>query len=359
MRAAIAAVPDGTYAFTDHIDGLGHDPKPIVFRVAVTVQSDEIAVDWTGTSPQVKAGINSPAPFSRSACYLAIRSVIAGELPNNEGYMRPISILLPPDSIVNAAAPAACATRGITAFRMIDALLGALAQAVPDRVPAAGEGGVSWPSIGGYHEGRPFVYVESILGSWGGRPHADGTEGISHPGANQSNQPVEMIEADLPLEISHYGLVADSGGAGTYRGGLALVREYRVLAEDATLTIRTDRRTHRPYGLDGGRAGTPSSNILNPGPAQRILPALPMEGVHLRKGDVFRHITPGGGGYGNPLGREPAKVLDDVLDEKLTPDYAAREYGVIIDPRGVVDEEATRRLRRIREEARADDATRE
>jgi N-methylhydantoinase B len=247
---------------------------------------------------------------------------------------------------MNPTPPAACGARGITGFRMLDCLLGALAQAIPDRVPAAGEGGASLPSIGGYQAGRPFVYVETILGTWGGRPNRDGAEGVSNPGANQSNQPIELIESELPLEIVQYGLVPDSGGAGTYRGGLGLVREYRLLADEAVLTIRSDRRAHPPYGVQGGKPGAPSWNILNPGPAQRILPTLPMEAVRIKRGDVFRHLQAGGGGYGNPLNRDPQRVLQDVLDEKVSLECARREYGVVIEPASLtVDEEATRRLR--------------
>jgi N-methylhydantoinase B len=350
MRAEIESIPDGTYEFTDYIDGLGEDPRPITFHVRVTVTGDEIEVDWTGTSPQVKASINTPIPFTRSATYLVMRSLADRGLPNNEGYMRPIHVIAPLGTVVNSVEPAPVACRGITGFRVIDTLLGALAAAIPERVPAAGEGGVSWPTIGGYDQGRPFVYVESILGTWGGRPGRDGSEGMPNPGANQSNQPVEMIEAELPLEVLQYAFEADSGGAGQFRGGLALTREYRLVAEEATMTIRTDRRSHLPYGLQGGMPGTPSLTVLNPGtPAERVLPVLPMEGVQLRRGDVIRHTQAGGGGYGPAIARDPGRVLEDVRDDKLTVAYAAREYGVVIDPDGQgVDEDATARLRRER-----------
>jgi N-methylhydantoinase B len=346
MRAEIAAMPDGVYEFTDFIDGLGEDPEPIVFHVKVTVQGDGIIVDWTGSSPQVKGGINAPVPFTHSAAYLAIRCVTSKDIPNNEGYMRPIKIVAPLGTIMNPTLPAACATRGVTGFRMLDTLLGALSKVVPDRVPAAGEGGCTFPSIGGYHNETAFVHTESILGAWGGRPGKDGVEGIVNPGANQSNQPVELIEADYPIEILRYSLVQDSGGPGKYRGGLSLLREYRLLAEEAILSMRSDRRDHPPYGLQGGKAGTPSWNIINPGPNQRILPVLPMEGVVLKKGDVLCHIQAGGGGYNNPLERDPQKVLEDVVDEKQSVEYVKREYGIVINPKTMsLDLEATKRLR--------------
>jgi N-methylhydantoinase B len=347
MRAEIASLPDGTYEFTDFIDGLGDEPEPIVFHVKVTVAGDSIVADWTGSSPQVRGGLNSPMPFTKSAAYLAVRVLVDPSMPNSEGYMRPISVIAPSGTIMNPLLPAPCAARGITGLRMFDALLGALSQAAPRRVPAAGEGGASIPSFGGYQNGEPFVNVETIYGTWGGRPNRDGAEGMPHPGANQSNQPIELIEADLPLRIQQYSLVQDSGGPGKYRGGLALVREYRILAEEASFTIRSDRRAHPPYGLQGGKPGSPSWNILNPGPHQKILPVLPMQALSLKKGDVFRHILPGGGGYGDPLERDPLMVLEDVLDEKLSVDYARRVYGVIINRDGLsIDVDATTELRR-------------
>ncbi len=346
MRAEIKAIPDGAYEFTDYIDGLGEDGEPIVFHVQVRVEGEDITVDWTGSSPQVKGGINAPLPFTHSATYLAIRCITSQDIPNNEGYMRPIRVIAPEGTILNPVLPAACATRGITGFRMLDTLLGALAKAVPDKVPAAGEGGNTFPSIGGYHNGAPFVFTESIAGNWGGRPDRDGVEGVPNPGANQSNQPIEIIEAQLPIEISRYGLVADSGGAGRYRGGLAVLREYRLLADEAVLSMRSDRRKYTPYGLQGGKPGTSSMNILNPGPQQRILPTLPMEGVILRRGDILYHVLPGGGGYGDPLERDVSAVLADVLDEKLSLEYVKREYGVLIDAKTMSpDLAATSRLR--------------
>jgi N-methylhydantoinase B len=316
------------------------------------VRGDELAIDWTGRSPQVKAGINSPMPFTRSAAYVAVRCAIAPDLPNSEGYMRPIHVSAPPGTIMNPLLPGACAARGITGYRMIDAILGALAQALPERVPAAGEGGSSLPSVGGYRDGQAFVHVETILGTWGGRPTADGEEGVPNPGANQSNQPVEMIEAELPIEAVEYALLPDSGGPGRFRGGLGLVREYRLLADEAVWTMRSDRRAHPPYGVQGGRPGAPSWNVLNPGPAQRVLPTLPMESVALKKGDVFRMTLAGGGGYGDPLERDPGRVLEDYLDDKVTLDHARRAYGVVIDPEvRRVDELATAELRRRSAEA--------
>jgi N-methylhydantoinase B len=268
-------------------------------------------------------------------------------MPNCEGYMRPLGTSAPSGTIMNPTEPAGCATRGITCMRMLDTLLGALAQVVPDRIPACTGGDNYWPTIGGRHDGEAFAYVESIMGTWGGRPNRDGAEGAPHPGGNQPNQPVEMVETRHPLQVARYGLVDDTGGAGLNRGGLALVREYRVLADEAVLTIRTDRRTHLPYGLQGGSPGTPAWNILNPGtPEERVLPTLPMEAVPLPAGTVLRIQTAGGGGWGDPLDREPGRVLEDVLNGKLSQGVVLRDYGVVLGADGAtIDEAATARTR--------------
>ena len=347
MRDEIRSLPDGTSTFTDYIDGFGVNPEPIPFRVRLTIDGDEVTVDWTGSSPQVDGAINAPGPWIHSATYVALRCMVRADIPNAEGYMRPIRVIVPPGSIFNPNLPAAANARGITGFRAIETVFGALAKVVPGRVPAASEGGCSNTSIGGMWQGEPFVFTEGIFGGWGGRPDRDGVDGISSLAANQSNQPVEMVENDNPIEIVEYGFVQNSGGPGRYRGGLASVREWRLVADQAVFTVRSDRRTHLPYGVAGGKPGTPSWNILNPGDGQQILPVLPRESTTLRKGDSVRHIVPGPGGYGDPLERDPALVLDDVLDEKLSIDYVRREYGVVIDPDTLsLDAEATATLRR-------------
>jgi N-methylhydantoinase B len=347
MRAVIEELPDGAYEFVDHIDGLGESPEPIVFHARITISGSELAVDWEGSSPQVPAGINAPFPNTKAATYLAARLLVREPIPNCEGYMRPLATSAPSGTIMNPTEPAGCATRGITCMRMLDTLLGALAQVVPDQIPACTGGDNYWPTIGGRHDGEAFAYVESIMGTWGGRPNRDGAEGAPHPGGNQPNQPIEMVESRHPLQVTRYGLVDDTGGAGLNRGGLALVREYRVLADDAVLTIRTDRRRNLPYGLQGGKPGTPAWNILNPGtPEERVLPTLPMEAVPLPSGTVLRIQTAGGGGWGDPLERDPQRVLDDVRNGKLSPALVQREYGVVLDAAGTsVDEGATTRTR--------------
>lgn len=342
MRKTISEIPDDTYHFTDFIDGFGPEPTPVRFQVAVTVDGDEARVDWTGTSPQVKAAINAPGPFLRSGTYLAFRCLAGPDVPNTIGYMRPISVSAPVGTVVNPRSPAACNARGITGFRVMDTVLGALSQAVPDRIPATGEGGAANISFGGEVDGRLFVFAETVLGCWGGRPDRDGIDGAANLAANQSNQPIELIEAQFPILITSYGFIPDSGGPGRFRGGLALERTYRLLADDVTMTLRTDRRHNLPYGLHGGSQGTPSWVTIENDSDTEIVPSLPLGSNAVYSGDTVRLVLPGGGGYGDPFARDPKSVAADVREGKITPAYAETLYGVIFGSDGLsVDDEAT------------------
>jgi N-methylhydantoinase B len=346
MRAEIAVLPDGTWSFTDYIDGLGERPEPLALTVTVTIAGGDIVFDWTGSAPQVPGAINCPAPFVKSAANLVLKCIARAEVPNFEGYLRPIRQILPEGTIVNPRLPAACAARAIVGWRAIDVLLGAFAQIVPERVPAAGEGGVTFPVISGFHQGRRFVCSETMAGSWGAMHDRDGVFGIPNPGGNLTNQPVEMIEALYPVEVTRYGMVENSGGPGTFRGAPAFLREYRMLEAEAVLVMRSDRRRFLPYPLEGGAPGTPSWNFVTSAGIQRTLPAMPMEAVTLKRGDVFCHVSAGGGGRGDPLRRDADLVLADVVEERIGRDYAARVYGVAItgDPPRV-DAAATVALR--------------
>ena len=343
-RQAISALPDGEYVFTDYLDDDGFDPGPIPITAAVRVHGDSLTVDFTGTSPQVRGGINSPIPFTQSAVYACARCLMAEEVPNNQGYFRPIEVIAPAGTIVNPRMPAPVAARGLTGFRIANTVMGALAQLAPDRIPACEVGGDTGVSIGGYDpEGNPFVFLEFLIGSWGGKPWGDGTDGLASIVVNFSNNPTEVVEAELPLRIERYGYVPDTEGPGKYRGGLSLVREYRLLEQEATLQIRSDRRYKTPYGLAGGHAGAPSQNTLNPHGEARDLPTKPT--LTIRRNDVFRHRVAGGGGWGNPRERDPASVLADVHDEKLSQQRARDVYGLVVTPDGLVDTAATQQLR--------------
>ena len=345
IRAEIRALPDGTYEFEDFLDGVGENPEPIRFKCAVTVAGEQIVVDWEGTSPQVRAAINGPMPTTHAMAYLAVRCAIGAPIPNCEGYMRAISVKAPKGSIVNPNEPAACGARGVICFRMYDAMLGAFSQILPDRIPAANEGGSSAPHIAGRtRDNKPFLISGGLMGCWGGSAARDGQEGISNPAANLGNAPIELVESRLPVEITCYAFVENSGGPGKHRGGMALMRGYRLLEEEAELVMRSDRRAVLPYGLFGGQPGTPSWNFINPGPDQKVLPVCPSHSVPMRKDDVFLHIQAGAGGFGDPLARSTDKVLVDLRNELITADYAYDVYGVVVS-NGAVDEPATRARR--------------
>jgi N-methylhydantoinase B len=344
-REEIAALPDGRYEAACHIDGDSIESGPVTIHVNLTIAGDQMTVDFAGSSPQVKAGINSPIAFSQSAVYGAVRLILDPAAPNSAGYFRPIRVVAPAGTVVNPVLPGACGARGITGFRVMDTVLRALAQAAPDRVPADGEGGNSIISMGGYDElYRPFVYVDLIAGSRGGAPWRDGVEGSPHPGSNIANTPVEIAEVELPIRIEQYGLLPNSGGPGKHRGAVGQTREVRLLAHDAVLQLRSDKRRFPPYGLHGGKPGTPSWNLLNPGPGELVLPTMGMIGI--KRGDVLRHTLAGGGGWGDPLERDPELVRRDVWNGLMTADYACNEYGVVLDPETLaIDEAATARRR--------------
>lgn len=348
MRAELAKLPDGVHTFTDWIDGVGESPEPIPIVVRVEIAGDEVVIDFEGTSPQVDASVNCPVGMVRAACYCALRGIVRVEMPNCEGYMVPIHVRAPAGTVVNPVLPAACGARGVIGYRVYDAIMGALAPIVPDRVIAAGEGGPTLIALGGYdEERRPWGTTEVLVGTWGARATLDGLEGVSNPLANLANQPVELLEADIPVRMLRYGLEPDSGGPGRRRGGLAYARSYEVLADRALLTIRTDRRDHPPYGLDGAEHGAPSSNVVETGGERVVLPTMPMQASALVRGDRFTHVAAGGGGYGDPLTRDPQAVLEDVLDGKVSPAAARKRYGVVVVDE-TIDHEATMALRGAR-----------
>ena len=286
-------------------------------------QGDRIAVDWTGSSPQVKGAINNTLSYTKSASYCAIRSILPQNIPTNEGVFRAISVTAPEGTIANMVLPGACAARGLTGFRMVDCMFGALAKMLPDQVFAASDGGNTGVSIGGWHQDRtPFIYVDFTCCAWGARPYADGLDGNSHIYANMASQPIEVTESEQPLQITAYEFIQDAMGPGKFRGGAPFRREYRLLADEAILQVRSDRHAFRPFGLYGGGPGRPSMNYLNPDRNPEPLPSkLTMT---MKKGDLFRHEVAGGGGWGDPLERDPALVLQDVLNEFVSPHRGAR-----------------------------------
>ena len=352
-RAEIAKLPKGTWTFTDHLDNDGLDPQPIPIVATVTIRADSMTIDLTGSAPQVRGAINCVYPFTLSTALACVRSIVDLAIPNNAGYFRPIEVIAPEGTVVNPRMPGAVAARGITGIRIGDAIFGALAQAVPDVLPACGSNapdvGISFGGVDAH--GESHVYLEFLLASWGGGPDRDGMDACTGTLVNYSNAPAEMIEADQPIVVERYALVADSGGAGRYRGGLALERHLRFKADRATLQIRSDRRDHPPYGLAGGGCGAPSNvSIVRATGVEEACPAKFLTTVD--DGDVLRVRLAGGGGHGDPLLRAPAAVLHDVREEKMTVEHARAAYGVAIGGKPhAIDEAETARLRAARRAA--------
>ena len=345
-RAAFRKLPDGIYSFEDWLDDDGVEfGKPIRLHVSFIKEGDRLKADWSGTSPQVKGAINGTLGWTKAVTYCAVKCILPQDIPNNEGVFRAIEVTAPLGSIANMQLPAACAARGLSGFRMLDCAFGALAMMLPDRVFAAGDGGNTGISIGGYHDDRsPFIYVEFVSGAWGGRPWADGADGHSSVFANMASYSVEATEAEYPIQCLTYELIPDREGAGRHRGGTPFRRDYRFLEKEGVLQVRSDRRIHPPYGLYGGQPGSPSNNILNPDAEHRVLPSKVTMNIHC--GDVFSHELAGPGGGGDPLERDPVSVLEDVHNEVVGVERAFCVYGVAVNAATrTVDSVATQRQR--------------
>ncbi len=345
-RAALRDLPDGEWSFEDWIDDDGVEiGKPIRLFVTFSKQGERIAADWTGTSDQVKGAINNTLSYTKAATYCGVKSIMPLDVPANEGFFRCVEVTAPPGTIANGVLPAACAARGLTGFRMVDCVLGALAMMLPDKVMAASDGGNTGVSIGGYDADRnPFIYVDFACGTWGARPWADGLSGNSNIFANMASQSIEVCEAENPVEILAYEFVPNRAGAGKFRGGVPYRRDYRLLETEAVLQVRSDRAVFRPYGLYGGNPGAPSCNLMNPADSDERLDSKLT--ITMRSGDIFRHELAGGGGWGDPLERAPDLVLKDVRNELLSPERARTDYGVVVDTgHWIVDDAATDRLR--------------
>jgi N-methylhydantoinase B len=328
VRQEIASWPDGTATFTDYLDSDGIERADVPITATVTIAGDEITADLTESAPMVRGSLNSTRSFVQACVYQAVRCALTVEIPNTSGAFRPIHVLTKPGTIAEVVMPGASSMRGVTGFRVLDAVNGALAQLVPDRVGAAGEGGNTLAIFGSDRpdgSGR-FIFYELIVGTWGGTPEADGNDGLTNPASLAANIPVEVAESEFPIRVERYGLVRDSGGAGRHRGGLAVERVWRCLTPDTSLIVRSDRAAHPPYGLQGGLPGALSSNLLQrPDGSETVLPS--MFSTTIDAGDVYVHRTAGGGGWGDPREREPREIEEDVLDGKVSETAAREVYG--------------------------------
>jgi N-methylhydantoinase B/oxoprolinase/acetone carboxylase alpha subunit len=298
LRRTIRDIPDGDYSFTDYMDDDGITDDPVTIRVTIRVRGSRAVIDFRGSSPQVQGGVNANSAVTCSAVLYVFRSLIEEDIPFNTGLMRPLKIVAPPGLVVSAQFPAATAAGNVeTSQRIVDVLLGALARAVPDRIPAASSGTMNNIAVGGIDPGnnKAFAYYETIGGGMGASRENPGLSGVHTHMTNSLNTPLEALEKYLPIRIRRYALRKGSGGLGRNRGGDGLVREYEFKVP-ARLTIMSERRTFAPYGLRGGGPGRPGRNTLLSGGKKIKLKS--KVNLTVKPGDVLRVETPGGGGYG-------------------------------------------------------------
>ena len=320
MRAGIAAIPDGVYEFSDVFDNPELDDE-VPMSTRITVRGDEMDLHFEAP-PQMRAGMNMTFTALLSTAYYAVKTVVDPTILPNAGLARPLHVTAPAGSVVNCVNPAAVNGRLGTCQRVVDLIHGALAPAMPGKVAAAANGAcVSATFVGARADGSLWVYLETIGGGSGGRPHADGLDGVHVHLTNTSNLPVEALEGEYPLTLMRYELVDGSGGCGAYRGGMGLRRVYRA-ERDCRLRLDGSRLMSSPWGLDGGLPGGRGAFNTDDG-------APPFDHGHgrLRPGDCVEIITPGSGGYGPPSGRTRDAVQRDVAERRIDPATAARVYG--------------------------------
>lgn len=321
MRRAIAAIPDGDYAFEDFVDDDGIDREtPLRIAVTLAVRGDELTIDMTGSSPQAQGPVNCTRNMSASGAFCGVLMAIGSDIPANAGCYVPVTIVSPEGSCVAARAPAPVANRMAIGHRVVNAVMGAFARALPGRVPAAYYG-VSYAfATNLFHaDGRRQVYFDLTCGGWGGHPETDGANGFSCGLHNIANAPVEMLESTYPVTFQRYSLAPDSGGAGEKRGGCGLERSFRIDAEaGGTLALNLDRFKTRPYGLAGGGPGAAGhATLIRADGSSERLPSK-VAGLRIGKGDVFRLVTAGGGGYGDPRKRAAEAIAADLENGYVT-----------------------------------------
>jgi len=354
IRQAIAAVPDGDYTAATKIDGFADSPDPakrhLPIVATVRVRGDDMEVDLTGTADQVPdRPINMPFEGTVDvAVWLTVRSVlldtaVCGHIPVNHGLLRPIRITAPQGSLANPVFPAPTIARFCPGNQVADTVMKALSQALPGQV-SAGIGNLKVIAFSGMRDGAHWVHMEIFEGSYGGRGGLDGMDAVDTLYANTRNNPIEDIESHLPLRVTRYELRENASGAGEWRGGLGSVREFEYLAPGGA-SVEGEGHEFAPWGLAGGKPGEPAELrlIRHDGGIDRLPSKVPH--MQIRAGEKFVCVGPAGGGYGDPLARDPARVRDDIADGFVSAEVAKCDYGVVLSAPGIVDEAATARLR--------------
>jgi N-methylhydantoinase B len=350
MRAGIKELKDGVYTFEDFLEGDSITEDLIRIRVTVTIAGDEATADFTGTSQEVYGPINCRKASTQACVYFVMKSLADPGVPPNSGSYRPIHVIAPEGSLVNSNYPRETVHSNIvTTQRIVDALLGALIEAAPERAMAAHHGTQNLINIGGMNSRtrRLFNYIETYGGGQGALHCQDGMDGVHSHMTNTRNAPVEVIEATYPLRVDKYGLVPDSEGPGRYRGGMGMLREITLLDDEAILTISSDRNLLPPWGVFGGKSASPAAcRLTDAGGAQ--LQLKPKDTRRVCRGATVLTRTSGGGGWGEPFEREPERVQWDVIEGLVSVERARSEYGVALTGPGLeVDWSETRRLRSL------------
>lgn len=349
-EAVLRQIPEGRYSFSDYLDDDAASRLPVRLSVTVEIADGKIHLDFTGTDPQVATAMNIPS-CGRPHAWLTLRMLalvqtLDRHAPLNAGLLAPLSVTTPKGSLVNPEEPAATGVRHAAAIRVNDILNGAFGLALPQVMPAAASGTVipivmSEPAA---HGGRMVQVIEPLIGGTGARQGHDGVDGRDSGISNLANNPVETVEAELGVEVLQYSLRPDSGGAGQWRGGCGMELSFRVLTDGSHVLGRgMERLLFRPWGQAGGQPGLPGSLVVNEGqPRERRLGKIDV--LEVEAGDIVTFRTPGAGGWGDPMQRDPAAVLADIEAGFVTPDAARRTYGVALCA-GQLDLEATRALR--------------
>jgi len=312
MRHALDRIPDGIYRAEDFLDDDGFSTEPVRLQVAIQIRAGRATVDFTGSSPQCRGGVNAVMSITTSAVFYVFRCLLGEDVPACAGLLEPIIVIAPEGSVLNARPPAAVAAGNVeTSQRIVDVLLRALARALPHRIPAASSGTMNNLSFGGIDPctGKPFTYYETIAGGMGARPTAAGLSGIHTHMTNSLNTPVEALEAHVPVRVRRTSIRRGSGGRGKFHGGDGIVRELEFLT-DVRCSILSDRRRFPPYGLAGGQPGKLGKNTLEAAGRVEILPSKTV--VNVPAGSVFIIETPGGGGWGKPV---RGKIRRDKLQD--------------------------------------------
>jgi N-methylhydantoinase B len=328
LRNAVRTIPDGSYAFTDVMDDDGHGTRDIPITVRIDVQGDHLWLDFTGTAPQVPGNINTGLNATQAAACYAIKALLDPEVPNNQGVLNVVEVFVPSGTLINCVFPAAVAQRATTCQRIIDVVLGALAPVLPAAAVGAANGANTTAVFAGVDpvQQRPYVYLETLGGGFGGRATKDGKDGVQVHITNTSNLPVEAIEMEYPLLVEGYGLVEDSGGAGTFRGGMGLRRIVRPIGHTCIFNGAGERFRHQPWGIFGGQPGGTGRYLLRDNDGQEVrLDDKPM-GVTVAPNQTVIIETPGAGGYGPPTARDQGKIHEDVRSSKFTMTYVQEHY---------------------------------